>query len=69
MYLNEKLKLLREQNNLTQLQFAKIINASQSAISDWEKGKRMPKLKHIKTIAKLFKIKCDYLIGLTDDII
>ncbi len=66
MYFNEKLKHLREQNRLTQLQFAKIINASQSAIARWELGKSEPTVSALIILSKFFNETVDYILGLED---
>lgn len=38
MQLNEKLTMLRKQNNLTQEQFAEELSVSRQTISKWETG-------------------------------
>ncbi len=62
----EKLKELREENNLTQQQMAKILGYTQTAIGKWEKGTRSPDLDDIVNIAKQFNVTTDYLLGLED---
>ena len=60
---NEKLKTLRERNDLSQTRFANEIGFSQAAISAWENGTREPGIAAILQIARFFNVSTDYLIG------
>ncbi len=62
----ERLKLLRSEKKITQLQLANIIKVAPSTIGMYERGSREPNIETIKTIANLFNVSSDYLIGLTD---
>ena len=62
----EKLKELRTEKNLSQIQFAKIINVSQRSISSWETGFREPDFETLEKLAKFFDVSTDYLLGLED---
>lgn len=42
LLIGEKLRYLREQNNLSRVELAKIIGSTYSAISLWETGLRVP---------------------------
>ncbi len=59
-----RLKELREQNNLTQVEFASEIGMLQQQYSRYEKGEREPQLKHIRRICKKFNVSADWLLGL-----
>lgn len=61
---SERLKELREKNNLSQQQLAKEINISQSAIAKWELNKTQPTLPAIIKIAKYFNCTTDYILNL-----
>lgn len=60
---NEKLKTLRERDDLSQTRFANEIGFSQAAISAWENGTREPGIAAILQIARFFNVSTDYLIG------
>ncbi len=62
----ERLKELREENGLSQVQLAKQINVSSVAISRWERRERIPNIENLYYIANFFKVSADYLIGLED---
>lgn len=66
MVFKERLKELRQQKNLSQMQLALKLNISQSAIAKWELGKTEPTASAIITLAKFFNETTDYLLGLED---
>lgn len=63
MHLAENIKYLREQDGLTQREFAEIVgDNTQSAVGNWEAGRREPELKMIIKIAEFFQVSLDDLI-------
>lgn len=62
----ERLKNLRLENNLGQIQLAKELDVGKSIISLWEQGKCEPTLSKLVVIAKFFGVSIDYLAGLED---
>ncbi|MBE7075098.1 MAG: helix-turn-helix transcriptional regulator [Clostridiales bacterium] len=63
---SERIKELRLENNLTQDALALKTGISQSAIANWENGKKSPSIESIVILAKFFKCSSDYLLGLED---
>ena len=61
-----RLKELRLENNVSQVQIAKLLNMSKMAISHWEKGNSEPSIEQLKILAKYFDVSVDYLIGYCD---
>lgn len=61
--LGKRIKELREDADLTQLEFSKILNISNSTLSQYEAGNRMPGDEIKKAIAKYFNVSLDYLMG------
>lgn len=61
----ERLKFLREERKLTQVELGKILNISNQAVSTWEKDKE-PNYDTLKKIANYFNVSIDYLLGNTD---
>ena len=51
MEFNEKLQLLRKQNNMTQEQLAEKLYVSRTAVSKWESGKGYPNIESLKCIS------------------
>jgi len=62
MKFNEKLKLLRKENKLTQEELADKLNISRQAITKWESALGMPDIENLNYISKLFNISIDELI-------
>lgn len=56
-----KLKELRNQNNLSQAEIAKILNTSQQNYNRYENGKIEPDLKTLYKLADFFNVSLDYL--------
>ena len=52
-----KLRKLREQSNLSQLEIANELDISQSAYNKWETGQSKPTLKNLKKLALIFDIE------------
>ena len=57
MILAMKLRKLREQSNLSQLEIANELDISQSAYNKWETGQSKPTLKNLKKLAIIFDIE------------
>ena len=62
----ERLKELRVEKELSQMDLAKATGISAGAIGFWETGKRIPNALAIITLAKYFGVTSDYLLGLSD---
>ena len=60
----ERIKMLREQNNMTQAQLAKSLGISRSAVNAYEQSISIPSTQYIVELARLFKVSTDYLLGL-----
>lgn len=63
-----RIKELREKNSLTLRGLGKEINMSSSRISQYETGKREPKIETWNKLAEYFNVPTSYLMGLSDDI-
>ena len=61
-----RIKELREKNNLTLRGLGKEINMSSSRISQYETGKREPKLETWQALADFFNVSVPYLQGIED---
>lgn len=60
--LNERIKRLRKEKGLTQLQLAEKLNVTDKAVSKWEVGEANPDLNLIIKLAALFDVSLDYLL-------
>ena len=66
MEFKDRLKELRTDRGLSQMQLAKVLNLSQSAVAKWELGKTEPTASAIIAIAKYFNETTDFILGVTD---
>ncbi len=64
---NERLRELREDNNLTQTNLAKELFIDQRSLSFYEIGKYEPNLDTLKRMSLFFNVSTDYILGLTDE--
>lgn len=68
MELYEKVKDLREKNNISQKEFAKILNISPSTYNSYEKGNSTYTAPMLKTICETLHCSSDELLGLNQNI-
>ena len=62
----ERLRALRLEKGMGQIQLAKELEVGKSVISLWELGKCEPTLSKLVAISKFFGVTIDYLVGLED---
>ena len=61
-----RLKELRKEAHLTQVELAKRLGIGQSSYADWERGKKNPTQENLIKIAHFFNVPLDYLVGNTE---
>ena len=62
-----RLKELRKQAHLTQVELAKRLGIGQSSYADWERGKKNPTQENLVKLAQILNVSVDYLVGSTED--
>ena len=62
-----RIKELRKEKGLTQVELAKALNVSKGAIAMWETGKRTPTFEYLRPMSMLFNRDPDYILCYTDD--
>lgn len=65
--MGEKLRALRNEQNLTQKQVADRLGVAISAVSAYESGFRYPSYKALIKLASMYHVSCDYLIGVSSE--
>ena len=63
MELCEKIRKIRNDNKLTQEQFAEKMLVSRTAVSKWENGTCYPSIDSLKYMSQIFKISLDKLLS------
>jgi transcriptional regulator with XRE-family HTH domain len=66
MKFQERLKQLREEQDLSKRELAVKLGIPPSTYYDYENGKTQPDLSKIIKIAEFFDVNSDYLLGLSD---
>ena len=59
----ERIKGLREKRGISQKQLAELLHISPPSVSNWEHGKTRPTKANLRTLAGLFGVSIDYLMG------
>lgn len=67
MTFGTKLKKLREENNMSQVDVAAALHTSDRTVGNWERGLSYPNLEYASKLAKLFKVSMDYLVSEDDE--
>ena len=62
----ERLRDLREDHDLTQKDIANLLRTTQQVYSRYENGTNEIPVRHIITLARFYKVSCDYILGETD---
>ena len=62
----ERLKDIREDNDLTQTDVAKLLQTTRQQVSKWETGAQMMGVDKYIKLAQHYNISVDYLLGLID---
>lgn len=65
--LAQRLRKCREKSGYTQMMVAIYADITETAYSNYERAKQMPKLDILIRIAKVYKVSLDYLVGRTDN--
>ena len=62
----QRLKELRNDNDITQKQLAFLLNTDQQQYSRWETGKRELPILNLKKLCKFYNVSADYILGLPE---
>ena len=66
MRYTERIRALREDNEKTQTQIAKLLKIGQKTYSDYELGKTRIPVDSLIVLAKLYNVSMDYICGVSD---
>lgn len=64
----EKLRLLRENKELTQQDVADHLKIGRTMYRRYEMGETEIPVRHVKSLCKLYRVSADYVIGLPNDL-
>ena len=63
----ERLKKLRKDKNMTQVQLAEALGVSKGTVAMWEIGKREPNFETLNRLSDIFDKRIDYILGNSND--
>ena len=66
MKYNERIRELREDNDITQKAIADILGTSQTMYARYERGANEMPIRHLITLCKFYKVSADYILGFTN---
>ena len=66
MYIYQRLRDLREDNDKKQQDIASVLSISRQQYQLYESGKRELPMHHFMTLARYYNVSLDYLAGLID---
>ena len=64
LYYIKKIRDLREDNDKTQAEIAKILGTSQTMYARYERGANELPVHHLITLCKYYKVSADYILGI-----
>lgn len=66
MTYQERIRALREDNDLKQKDLAKLLGVAQTTYSQYEVGSRPLPIDYLIALCKFYNVSADYLLGLSD---
>jgi transcriptional regulator with XRE-family HTH domain len=66
--LNEKLRELRTENNLSQEKVAELVCVSRQSVSKWETGLSKPDTENLIRLTEIYHVSLDELIGASESV-
>ena len=66
MTYNERIREIREDNQLTQQKVADLLNIGQRTYADYESGKTRIPVDNLMKLAKFYNVSMDYITGASD---
>lgn len=63
----KKLKELRQEKSLRQVDLSLTMSVSKTTICQWETSKQEPSLEDLVKLARFFNVSTDYLLDLEDE--
>lgn len=64
--LADRLKLLRQRNNISQNALSKRLEVTRATVNAWEMGLSYPNAQSLIELSRFFKVSVDYILGVTN---
>lgn len=62
----QRIRILRENEELTQAQIAELLHTSQTVYSRYERNERNLPIDYLYTLCKFYNVSADYILGFSD---
>lgn len=63
----QRIRDIREDNDLTQTQIALVLKTNQKVYSRYETNENELPIRHLITLCRYYNISADYILGFTDE--
>lgn len=64
--LHQRIRLLRQARNMSQVELAKRLGVTKQSVSNWENDNIQPSIEMLIKLSSFFKVTTDYLLGLDE---
>lgn len=64
MYYAQKIRDLRNDHDLSQMQIALILGTTKNQVGKYERGEQEMPIKHLLTLCDYYNVSADYILGL-----
>lgn len=64
--LGDRIKMVRESNKLSQVEFGESLNVSKQTVSNWENNNVQPSVDILRDMASKYNVSSDFLLELDD---
>ena len=62
--LHQRIQLLRQARNMSQVELAKRLGITKQSVSNWENDNIQPSIEMLVKLAAIFSVSTDYVLGL-----
>ncbi len=62
--LHQRIQLLRQARNMSQVELAKRLGVTKQSVSNWENDNIQPSIEMLVKLAAIFSVSTDYMLGL-----
>lgn len=62
--LNQRIRLLRQARNMSQVELANRLGVTKQSVSNWENDNIQPSIEMLMRLASVFSVSTDYMLGI-----
>ena len=66
MYYAQKIRDLRDDHDLSQMQIALILGTTKNQVGKYERGEQEMPIRHLITLCNYYNVSADYILGLQE---